>query len=99
MLWLYLLATKWDADVDGFLRFMALVLSIHAVGVEVQYGIDDHFDRSSQERTEPHVAWLDGILSYAQSIEPELVNKWQQVFSAALSDRRRRLAASARVED
>ena len=27
-----------------------------------KYGIDDHFDRSSQERTEPHVAWLDGIL-------------------------------------
>ena len=43
MLWLYLLAAKQDADVDGFRRFMALVRSVHAVAMQVQYGIDDHF--------------------------------------------------------
>lgn len=64
-----------------------------------KHGLDDHFDRSRQERTDPHVAWLDGILSYAQSIEPVLVNKWQQVFSTALAERRQRLAARAMAED
>jgi hypothetical protein len=64
-----------------------------------KHGLDDHFDRSNQDRTEPHIAWLDGILSYAQSIEPVPVNKWQQVFSTALAERQKRLAASTMVED
>jgi hypothetical protein len=64
-----------------------------------KHGIDDHLDRSGQERTEPHVAWLDGILNYAQSIEPVLVNKWQQVLGTALAERQQRLSARIRAED
>lgn len=52
-----------------------------------KHGIDDHFDRSLSDRPGPHIAWLDGILRYAQSIEPELVKKWTTVFSKALEDR------------
>lgn len=52
-----------------------------------KYGLDDHFEMSSQSGREPHVVWLDGLLSYAQSIEPQLANKWQQVFAAALAKR------------
>lgn len=52
-----------------------------------KYGLDDHFEMSSQSDGKSHVVWLYGLLSYAQSIEPQLVNKWQQVFNAALAKR------------
>jgi len=64
-----------------------------------KHGLDDHFSRSRKERTDTHVAWLDGILSYAQSIEPVLANKWRQVFNIALAERRQKLASRARAED
>lgn len=51
-----------------------------------KHGLDDHFDRAKQERTGPHVAWLDGILRYAQSIEPAQVKKWRQVLSKARAE-------------
>lgn len=60
-----------------------------------KYGIDGHFDRSRQERTGPHVTWLDGILKYAQSIEPTPVKKWQLVLDKARLDQEKsRLASS-----
>jgi hypothetical protein len=64
-----------------------------------KYGLDDHFEKSSQSDGEPHVVWLDGLLSYAQSIEPQLVNKWQQVFSAALAKRAQKNSSTATEED
>lgn len=64
-----------------------------------KHGLDDHFDRSRLKRSDLHVVWLAGILSYGQSIEPVLVNKWQQVFSAALAERRQRLHAISRGVD
>lgn len=64
-----------------------------------KYGLDDHFEKSSQSDGEPRVVWLDGLLSYAQSIEPQLVNKWQQVFSAALEKRAQKNSSTATEED
>lgn len=64
-----------------------------------KHGLDDHFNRSGQLRPKPQIPWLDGILSYAQSIEPLLVNKWQEVFAAALAERRQTRAARLRAED
>lgn len=52
-----------------------------------KYGLDDHYDMSNKSDEERHVVWLDGLLRYAQSIEPQLVNKWQHVLSAAQAKR------------
>lgn len=73
-----------------------LRLVMHYIG---KYGLDDHFDRSKQSDTEPHVVWLDGLLSYARSIEPNLVDRWQRVFDAALAQRVRKNASDAMEED
>lgn len=64
-----------------------------------KYGLDDHFEKSSQSDGEPRVVWLDGLLSYAQSIEPQLVNRWQHVFSAALAKRAQKNSSRATEED
>ncbi len=63
-----------------------------------KYGLDDHFEMSSQSDGKSHVVWLYGLLSYAQSIEPQLVNKWQQVFNAALENRKHKNPSRATEE-
>lgn len=50
-----------------------------------KHGLDEHFERSSQSDGGRRVVGLDGLLSYAQSIEPQLVKKWQHILSAALA--------------
>lgn len=64
-----------------------------------KYGLDDHFEKSSQSDGDPHVVWLDGLLRYAQSIEPQLVKKWRHVFSAALAGRTLMKSSRAMEED
>jgi retron-type reverse transcriptase len=64
-----------------------------------KYGLDDHLDKSSRSDGESSVWWLYGLLSYAQSIEPQLARKWQHVFSAALAAREQNNSSGATEED
>lgn len=64
-----------------------------------KHGLDDHFEKSRQSDGEPRVTWLDGLLRYGQSIEPNLVNRWQRVFNAALAQRAQKNASRTTEED
>lgn len=50
-----------------------------------KHGLDDHLNKTGLDRTGPQITWLDGLLKYAQSIEPVLAKKWRQVLNKALS--------------
>jgi len=64
-----------------------------------KYGIDDHFEKSSQSDRQPQLVWLEGLLGYAQSIEPQLTSKWQKAFSAAMAKRAQKSPSRPMVGD
>ncbi|HDR8937059.1 TPA: RNA-directed DNA polymerase [Burkholderia vietnamiensis] len=51
-----------------------------------KFGIVDHFKRVGVSDPYREEAWLKGILMYARSIEPQLVEKWQKVLDDAISE-------------
>jgi hypothetical protein len=61
-----------------------LRLTMHYIG---RFGVIDHFKYIDEKSPFREEAWLNGMLKYARSIEPELVEKWQKVLDKAISDR------------
>lgn len=64
-----------------------------------KHGLDDHYSRPRQARSGANVEWLSGILNYARSIEPLLVNKWQDVFMNSVVERLQRLNLGPKAVD
>ncbi|WP_081064410.1 reverse transcriptase family protein [Burkholderia stagnalis] len=52
-----------------------------------KFGIADHFKHAGVFDPYREEAWLRGILIYARSIEPELVEKWQEILDRSIYDR------------
>jgi hypothetical protein len=61
-----------------------LRLIFHYIG---KYGLDEHWNRLGVEDSIREEWWLCGMLKFARSIEPELVEQWQQVYDKALAER------------
>jgi hypothetical protein len=61
-----------------------LRLTMHYIKI---YGLADHWERIGVNNPIREEAWLQGMLRYAHSIEPQLVTQWQQIFDKALHDR------------
>jgi hypothetical protein len=51
-----------------------------------KFGIVDHFKHAEVSDPYREEAWLRGILIYARSIEPELVEEWQGILDRAMGD-------------
>lgn len=51
-----------------------------------KFGIEAHFDRVGVDDAGREEAWLAGMLMYASSIEPELVQPWQEILIRAQRD-------------
>ncbi len=64
-----------------------------------RYGLDGHFEWPKQAGSNPPVIWLDGILCYAQSIEPALVSSWRNVLDTALAKQREGRGPKTKEED
>lgn len=52
-----------------------------------KHGLADHWRKVGANDAKREEAWLLGMLKYAGSIEPKLVNQWRQIFVEALSNR------------
>jgi RNA-directed DNA polymerase len=51
-----------------------------------RHGLAGHFERTGTDNRIREKAWLSGILTYAQSIEPQLVAAWQKILEDALNN-------------
>ena len=52
-----------------------------------KHGFADHCIRAGVDNAAREEAWLWGMLKYAGSIEPQLVNRWRDILNEALSNR------------
>jgi hypothetical protein len=52
-----------------------------------KYGFTEHFKRQGISNEASAISSLGGLIQYAQSIEPALVSKWQNVFETAMANR------------
>jgi hypothetical protein len=57
-----------------------LRLVMHYVG---KYGANEHFARVQEEYPGEDEVWLEGMLRFARSIEPQLIEPWQQLLRGA----------------
>ncbi|MCH8623011.1 reverse transcriptase family protein [Undibacterium sp. TS12] len=46
-------------------------------------GLTEHWQKTGQKNGRRKEQWLDGMLQYAASIEPDLANKWQDILTTA----------------
>jgi hypothetical protein len=51
-----------------------------------KHGLADHWTRVGVDDAIREEAWISGMLKYAGSIEPQLVNQWKYIFTEALSN-------------
>ncbi|PHV50043.1 hypothetical protein CSQ91_02280 [Janthinobacterium sp. BJB301] len=52
-----------------------------------RHGLADHWERIGEEHPMKKEAWLQGMLRYAWSIEPNLVRRWQYILDRAFTER------------
>ncbi|WP_230179609.1 reverse transcriptase family protein [Aquabacterium sp. CECT 9606] len=65
-----------------------------------KHGLDDHNNWVKQGyKSHPEITWLWGILNYAKSIEPTLVNQWQQVYQTAWEEQQAKRKERIKVKD
>ncbi|MCS0808115.1 reverse transcriptase family protein [Massilia agilis] len=68
-----------------------------------KYGLSEHWHRTGEKNPHRKERWLEGMLTYAASIEPVLVNKWQDILASAQAQRaaaaRRRYFSDKGVDD
>lgn len=53
-----------------------------------KYGLSEHWEKTGEQNPYGKERWLEGMLKYAASIEPALVNRWQEILEAAQAERR-----------